>query len=208
MLPGNSLIIAFSKINLTVSKLLSKLDLQGYITLSYLGGVAVGMMFDYQYYNHFAINIFEYSDILDFLLTPARNLEVILFVAATLTVLWLVFKFDKWWEVKFPKTYKFFVYLPWQKKTKPYLVVVSVVLYLFLAADIYGSKKYERFTSSPTPISLTFEGGSKTLEGDLIGKNKDYLFLQTQDSLIRAIPVNADVQEIIIAKAKPLEDQP
>jgi len=198
VLPGNSLIIAFSKINLTVSKLLSKLDLQGYITLSYLGGVAVGMMFDYQYYNHFAIDIFEYSDILDFLLTPVRNLEVIVFVLATLGIVWTLFKLDDIWKKRSPNTYNRFNLVKWQKTSRPFMYALSVILYLFIAATIYGEEKYKRFLKAPSPVSLTFESGSKTISGSLIGKNKDYLFLQDADSTVKAIPINADVQEIVI----------
>lgn len=187
-----------------MSKLLSKLDLQGYITLSYLGAVAVGMMFDYQYYNHFAIDIFEYSDILDFLLTPARNLEVILFVVGTISIVWLLFRIDKAWENKYPNTYRRFNFPGWQKSLKKYrsaLYLFSVVLYLFIASQVYGERKFQRFESDPAPVSLTFESGDKTVSGSLIGKNKDYLFLQTPDSTIKAIPINADVQEIILSKA-------
>lgn len=186
-----------------MSKLLSKLDLQGYITLSYLGAVAVGMMFDYQYYNHFAIDIFEYSDILDFLLTPARNLEVILFVIATIIIVWFLFRIDKAWEDKFPKSYRRFNFPGWQKSLKKYrsaLFLFSLVLYLFIASGVYGTRKFERFNTDPTPVSLTFESGSKTISGSLIGKNKDYLFLQSADSTIKAIPINADVQEIVITR--------
>ncbi|GAB5523293.1 MAG: hypothetical protein Roseis2KO_11650 [Roseivirga sp.] len=187
-----------------MSKLLSKLDLQGYITLSYLGAVAVGMMFDYQYYNHFAIDIFEYSDILDFLLTPARNLEVILFVLATIVIVWVLFRIDKAWEDKYPKSYRRFNFPGWQKSLKKYrsgLFIFSLVLYLFIASTVYGERKFEQFNTEPTPVSLTFESGSKTISGSLIGKNKDYLFLQAPDSTIKAIPINADVQEIVIARS-------
>lgn len=186
-----------------MSKLLSKLDLQGYITLSYLGAVAVGMMFDYQYYNHFAIDIFEYSDILDFLLTPARNLEVILFVIGTIIIVWFLFRIDKAWEDKYPNSYRKFNFPGWQKSLKNYrssFQLFSVVLYLFIGSQVYGERKFDRFETNPTPVSLTFESGSKSISGSLIGKNKDYLFLQTPDSTIKAIPINADVQEIILSK--------
>lgn len=187
-------------------KLPKNLDFQGYLTLSYLGTVAVGMMFDHHYYANFAIDIFEYSDILDFLLTPARNLEVVLFVVATLGIVYLLFRLDNIWEDRFPKSYKLLNFSKWQKKSKPLLYSVSVVLYLLIAASLYGEQKYERFLNDPTPVSLTFEGGNRTVSGNLIGKNKDYLFLQTPDSTIKAIPINADVQEIVIAQ--PSSDTP
>jgi len=77
-----------------------KFDFQGYTTIGYLSIVVMGMMFEYQYYLNFGINIFEYSDILDFLLAPAKNLEVILFAFASSLFVFLLFKFDGLWQKK------------------------------------------------------------------------------------------------------------
>lgn len=180
-----------------------KLDSQAYITLAYLCTVAVGMMFDYKYYDHFSINIFEYSDILDFLLAPVKNLELILFVIVTIILVWIFFRLDKLWQDKAPKSYKRFNF-GWSKdvvqRYRPYFFTFSLIGYLFLAASFYGDRTYERFQESPKSIELIFESGNTTIKGNLIGKNSDYIFMQAADSTIKAVPVNSDVQEIIIAR--------
>lgn len=180
-----------------------KPDTQAYITLAYLATVAVGMMFDYQYYNHFDINIFEYSDILDFLLAPVKNYELIIFVLATLLILWLFFQLDKTWQNKSPKSYKRFNFGMTKDNAhryRPFYLGFALITYLFLASVFYGERTLARFQDNPEQIKLTFESGGKSIEGQFIGKNKDYVFLMSADSTIKAVPVSSDVQEIILGK--------
>jgi len=177
------------------------LDSQAYITLGYLTIVAIGMMFDYEYYSHFEINIFEYSDILDFLLAPVKNLELILFAAASLIAVLIFFQLDKLWQNRWPKSYRRFnlgMSIDALKKYRPFIVVISSFAYLNLAASIYGERMYKRFDTSPKEIEVVFESDQRVLSGKLIGKNKDYILLQTEDLAVKAIPISSDVQEIII----------
>ena len=62
--------------------------------------------------------------------------------------------------------------------------------------------QFSDFNDSSKTIELFFESGEKKVLGDLIGKNSDYIFLQTADSTIKAIPILTDVQEIIIGKVR------
>ena len=84
------------------------LDSQAYITLGYLTVVIIGMMFDYDYYKRFNINIFEYADVLDFLLAPVKSITLMLFAFTTVILVLIFFRLDKLWLAKFPKTYKRF----------------------------------------------------------------------------------------------------
>ena len=175
-----------------------KFDFQGYTTIGYFSIVVVGMMFDYQYYTNFGINIFEYSDILDFLLAPAKNLEVILFAFASALFVYLLFKIDSIWQKKRPKSYKRFNFN--MGKYRPYFIGIYLLLYLFFSSTFYAKRQFSKFIESPKSIELIFESGEKRVIGDLIGKNSDYIFLQTADSTVKAIPILTDVQEIIIGK--------
>lgn len=177
------------------------LDSQAYITLGYLTIVVIGMMFDYEYYSHFDINIFEYSDILDFLLAPVKNLELILFAVASLILVVIFFRLDKLWQDQWPKTYKRFnmgMSIEALKRYRPYIIVFSSFAYLSLAATIYGERMYKRFEMSPKKIEVIFESDQRVLSGKLIGKNKDYILMQSDDKAVKAIPISSDVQEIII----------
>jgi len=180
-----------------------KLDTQAYITLAYLITVAVGMMFDYKYYREFSINIFEYADILDFLLTPVKNLEVIGFVAASAFAVFIFYRFDKLWGRKWPKSYKFFnlgISGDRMQRVRPVLMAILSVAYLSIASDFYSERKFNDFQESTEKIEIVYEGGGLIVSGKLIGKNSDYVFLQTSDKAIKAIPVASDVQEIVIKR--------
>ena len=186
-----------------------RIDLQSYITLGYLCIVIVGMMFDFNYYNKFSINIFEYSDILDFLLAPVKNSLLIIFAAATVVVVLIFFKLDKIWMEKRPKSYKRFNFgmsTNWNQRYRPFMVGFSLLAYMWLASSYYGDMTYDRFSESPKRIELTFDSGGKTISGNLIGKNSDYVFLMAADSTVKAIPVSSDVQEIVIGKLEPEEE--
>lgn len=177
------------------------LDSQAYITLGYLTIVVIGMMFDYKYYSHFAINIFEYSDILDFLLAPVKNLELILFAVASLIFVLLIFQLDKVMKRKWPKFHNRFnmgMSDALLKKYRPVMFAVALLAYLGVASDLYGDRMFKRFQESAKEIEVIFESDQRVLKGKLIGKNADYILMQTDDSAVKAIPVSSDVQEIII----------
>lgn len=177
------------------------LDSQAYITLGYLTIVVIGMMFDYKYYSHFAINIFEYADILDFLLAPVKNLELILFAVASLIFVLLIFQLDKVMKRKWPKFHNRFnmgMSDALLKKYRPVMFAVALLAYLGVASDLYGDRMFKRFQESAKEIEVIFESDQRVLKGKLIGKNADYILMQTDDSAVKAIPVSSDVQEIII----------
>ena len=120
-----------------------KLDTPACITLAYLLTVALGMMFDYKYYREFSINIFEYADILDFLLAPVKNLEVIAFVAVTGVAMLFGYLLDKLFQSKFPKTYRRMnlgVSTETVNRYMPFIIFFSGIAYLSLASDFYSER--------------------------------------------------------------------
>ena len=177
------------------------IDLQGYITLAYLSAVVVGMIFDYQYYIHFGINIFEYSDILDFLLAPVKNLELIFFVLGSFLIVYILFKLDKLWLTRFPKSYRKLNFGITKEKIEPYRKIAfmfSIIVYLMLAAKLYGNLKFDQHEASPPQITIKFSQSNESIKGDYIGKNTDYIFIKEGKLLIKAIPIQSDVKEIIL----------
>lgn len=49
------------------------------MTVLYLLMVGLGMLFNYQKYSEFGINIFEYADIFDFLIAPFEDVRIVYF---------------------------------------------------------------------------------------------------------------------------------
>ncbi|WP_422354823.1 hypothetical protein [Roseivirga pacifica] len=185
----------------SMSKNKPTLDSQAYITLAYLTTVAVGMMFDYKYYSNFSINIFEYADILDFLLAPVKNIQLTLFAFGSFALVWIFFWFDKIWQDKWPKTYKTFnfgISKERMERYRPFIFGFSMIAYLILASTFYGERMYKVYQEAPETIEVVFQSDQRAIQGHLIGKNSDYIFLETEDKVIKAIPVSSDVQEIII----------
>jgi len=179
------------------------LDSQTYITLSYLAIVIIGMMFDYSYYDRFGINIFEYADVLDFLLAPVKNVQLMLFAFGTVIVVWLFFKVDQLWQDKFPSSHKRFNFgmtREFSKKYRPLMIGFTLIMYFFVAATVYGRRMYNSYQKGTESIEVVFESDQRVISGKLIGKNTDYLFLESKDGAIKAIPVSSDVQEIIISR--------
>ena len=185
----------------------ASLDTQGYITLSYLGAVIVGMIFDYNYYSNFGINIFEYADILDFLLAPVKNPEMLVFVIITFTLVSGFFWLDRRWVKKYPKTYS---KLNFGLQSKPYfskyrtaVFLASLFLYLILTASIYSPIQLRKFEKSNELIEVIYDSNTeeKTV-GKLIGKNSDYIFIKETNGTIKAIPVHTDVRGITISQQK------
>jgi uncharacterized membrane protein len=151
-------------------------EFQTILSVFYLLLVGIGMLFSYSKYSQFGINIFQYSDIFDFLLTPFRDITIFLFSFITIFMVYLVYKLNKFTKRKFPKYYnsRFNFGL---MKSNPFLsMIMMFILYLFLFSYKYGKLSTERILVKPNITELTLSNGEiKT--GNLFGKNNGYVFL-------------------------------
>ena len=177
------------------------LDSQAYITLGYLMIVIIGMMFEYSYFSKFSINIFEYADVLDFLLAPVKHIEVVGFAIATFIIVYIFFRLDKLWQDRSPKSHQRFNFgmtKEFATRYRPIMFGGTLIIYFFLAADVYGDIMYRKYQEGNESLKIVYESDQRVVRGKLIGKNTDYIFLEKSNSEIVAIPVGADVQEIHI----------
>ncbi len=53
-------------------------EIQTVITILYILMVGIGMLFNYKKYSRFEINIFDYADVFDFLVTPFQDTRIII----------------------------------------------------------------------------------------------------------------------------------
>lgn len=172
---------------------------QSVITIAYVFGVAVGMLFNYQKFSEFGINIFDYADVFDFLIVPFADPSIFLFTVASLLGTYLLFKIDVFWRKKHERSYDLMNF-GWHKKrwyNSFRLVAFSslFVFYLFQSADIYGVRNLEKVKKS-TPIQLRFVD-NEVVSGVMIGKTADILFLLS-GSNVKAIPIGSLVKEFDI----------
>lgn len=78
-------------------------EIQTIITVSYIIAVAVGMLFNFQKYAEFDINIFDYGDVFDFLIAPFSDVYIILFATVSILIVYLLLIMDSYWKKKMAK---------------------------------------------------------------------------------------------------------
>ena len=81
----------------------------------------------------------------------------------------------------------------WYPMMRSISVIFISLLYLNGAAEIYGGIKSDEVEDQAS-IEVRFSD-DEIINGKLIGKTQDVLFLLQQDSLVKAIPITAMVKE-------------
>ncbi|WP_192348935.1 hypothetical protein [Algoriphagus sp. Y33] len=174
-------------------------ELQTIVTIAYVFSVGIGMLFNYQKYIQFNINIFDYADILDFLIAPFSDFAILFFIIGSASLLGLLILLDSYSKKKYPNLYSTINFRidkkPWFKLFQVISYSLLFGLYLFLAAQLYGSYYKEQVLKSKA-IELKF-ADNEIKKGILIGKTKDILFL-LHDNKLSAIPISSFVKEFEI----------
>lgn len=174
-------------------------EIQTITTIAYLCLVGIGMLFNAYYYFLFGINIFEYSDVLDFLIAPFGDLFIFLFVIISLAILYLLYRLDSY-HVKKQTGWYMKMYFGWHNKPnferKRKIMMLSFIpLYIIIGAQYYGLITRNR-TLNCDPITIHYADG-KTISGIKIGKTKNEFFLLEGDK-VKVIPYQSVVNEIDI----------
>ncbi|WP_179950040.1 hypothetical protein [Lutibacter citreus] len=174
-------------------------ELQTIISIGYITTVAIGMLFAYQKYHHFGINIFNYADVFDFLITPFSDFKVLTFSVVSIFICLSIIRLDIYWKKKKPESYSR-LNLGWDKKdwfeTYRFISYSFLLLgYLYLSSDLYG-KIAKKQIEKQNLIEVKFIDGEIT-KGIMIGKTSEILFLKI-DEKITAIPIKSVVKKIEI----------
>jgi hypothetical protein len=174
-------------------------ELQTIITLAYIFAVGVGMLFNYQKYAEFGINIFDYADVFDFLIAPFSDFLVLLFTLGSLLLSYIAFRFDIMWKTKFPKFYSLlnfgFDKKSWFSNFRYIALATVLIVYLYLFADIYGAISVKEIKKLD-PITIMFSDG-EVKKGKMIGKTKEVIFLM-DGKQVEVIPISSLVKTIKI----------
>lgn len=181
---------------------------QTFLTLAYLTMVGVGMLFYHQKYSQFDINIFQYADIFYFLIAPFEDVFILLLCFVVVAIFFGVYALDGFLKEKMPRTYMVFSLgtnkSKWFEKWQPVSWLIMFVTLFVIYAQIYGDRARKNVLESQ-PIAITFTNG-ETLSGLMIGKTDSTLFL-LQESYVKAIPLGAEVKEIIISASFAVEPE-
>ena len=174
-------------------------EVQTIISISYIAAVGIGMLFNYQKFIQFGINIFDYADVFDFLISPFSDVKILSFTIISILMALLIAYLDVSWKRKFPEAYSRFN-LGWDEKSWfTALRIIStgilVILYLVIASGIYGKiSREEILNQSLTRIRFSDD---EIKSGKMIGKTNDVIFLLS-DEKVEAIPITSLVKEIEI----------
>ena len=160
-------------------------DINLSLSLSYIALIAIGMTFDVMYYREFDVNIIQFSDISDFLLTPFRDPFIIIFVAGSILFMFVTLIFDDWIEANYPKIYKSMYagisqesYNNFYKRYNGTLIFIFIFVYF--VAKIYGYNKADKiYKGNAPPITVIFKDNKFEPTDTLlyVGKTNNYTFL-------------------------------
>lgn len=174
-------------------------DVPNILGLFYLFAIGIGMLFTYQKYSEFGINIFDYADVFDFLIAPFADFTILLFTVSSLAIVYIVYLFDSWWSRNFSKSYSIVHFgvskKSWFKFYRYSIFLISLIFYLYSASDYYGTISGEKVRKQPT-IDIRFSD-NETKNGVIIGKTNEIIFFLKGNN-VTAIPITALVKEFEI----------
>jgi len=117
-------------------------ELQTILSISYLVAVGIGMLFNSQKYSEFGINIFDYADILDFLIAPFSDFRVLTYSCVSIFMAFCFFRLDLFFHHRFPKTYSRLSFgldtKSWFSPFRYSSFTLLFLFYLYGSADVYG----------------------------------------------------------------------
>lgn len=172
-------------------------ELQTLLTILYLLMIGIGMLFNYKKYSRFGINIFEYADVFDFLIAPFQDRRILLVSALSLVIPLLLLWWDGMLKRRYPKLYSK-VNFGWDKKSWYQTLRLLVFGYLFFFFIFEASNGYANFMKNNIDnqaiVAIRYTD-SEVIEGNLIGKTKEVLFLWSAEK-VKVIPLTSSVKEM------------
>ncbi len=181
-------------------------ELQTILTIAYILSVGVGMLFMYQKYSRFDINIFDYADVFDFLIAPFSDYVILIYILGSALVAFFIMKTDSFLQKKHPKYYSKINFgiekKPWFDLYRYLTFSFLLIFYIFLSANTYGKISKKQILKQ-APIEIRF-ADNEIKKGIMIGKTQSVIFLLS-GKRVDVIPVTSMVKEITISKRSKLD---
>lgn len=191
----------------------SNLGIQDYMSIGYLFLLILGVANQAIFYGLIGVNIFEYTSILDVLLSPLAVISSHWVMPITIIVMIPLmigyFKLFRWYYTKLSRKEK---YQKGKKKEKldkilknfnkkhaaiPFLLMM--LIFMFLGFGIGGGQKTnERIKNNDFKLThqLTYEDGEQ-LDIKMLGKNSLYVFYVTKgDKEVSIAPIDSNIKVI------------
>ena len=163
--------------------------------------ILIGITFTGAKYSEFGINIFSYSEALDFLIAPFKDIQIVLYSLAPILLTVVLSQLDKIVKSNFPKYYSM-IYLKmdkksWFKKAWIFQWILFLVVYTYGSSMIYAGKFKDNFNAKAPKAVIEFED-NQIVSGKMIGSNPNFIFIQDTSKTNLVIPINSMVKSIRI----------
>jgi len=189
-------------------------------TLIYLAISMLGLLFSWALFSEFNINIFNFTEVSDFLLAALREPMTFLLAGSAILVTRLLHWLGKieirHWAAKDPKTRFARFYLRSSKavNSHPITQLVIFVLYSYLFISLYGGWKARQIKAGEGQVirvQLTEPvvdnrdenqaGSNVIIQGILLGSTNKYLFLYDPESGITSAMPEENIVRVLIDDA-------
>ncbi len=186
------------------------------ITLAYLAISFLGLLFSWSLFREFDINIFNFTEVSDFLLAAMREPMTFVMAGTALLVTWILdwlAKLEvKHWAPKNPtsKFGRFYKRFSKAINRHPITPMLIFLFYSYLFISLYGNWKAESIKAGEgqvirvqltEPIASGGDGqtgGNVIIEGILLGSTNRYLFLYDPDSKITSAMPEENIVRVLI----------
>ncbi len=188
----------------------NKLEIQGILSLGYVYLIVLGVLNETLYYNQIGVDILNYSNILDVLISPISKLTssillltvlvIIIFVAFTLPNFLVKYKDKKW----FKKSIKLEPNLS-ETEIKSsllntYIFIFAVGLFGFFIGT--GSGNGFKMLNKIEKEEIDYNDYIEFINGDranveIVGENSAYIFyLKKENKTVQIAPINGIIKSI------------
>ncbi len=194
------------------------------VTLIYLAISLIGLMFSWSLFSEFDVNIFNFTEVSDFLLAALREPMTFVMAGSALLVTWLIdwltMHESRYWKIKSPKSTIAKAYVKSQKLSRhPVSRVFIFLLYSYLFISIFGGWKAKQIKAGEGQVirvQLTEPiadgrgesqaGDSSVVEGILLGSTNKYLFLYDPESGITSAMPEENIVRVLIDRESAKSD--
>jgi hypothetical protein len=185
-------------------------DVSTSLTVGYLVLIIIGMLFNGLYYLLWRINIFDYSDISDFLLAPFRDLFILIFTVASIAIIYFLTWIDEKMQEKYPKIYYLMALGYSEERRKDWYSFKSMaflsIFYVVIAAFMYASFQFKslrrQLHSSDVTIHTKENQFAPSDTVIYLGKTNTYFFVYVRNKKERVIIPAQEVARVSIMKSK------
>jgi len=177
---------------------------QSLLPIGYVLLVLMGMVNEAIYYKQFQINIFEYSEIFDFLIAPFKKIEYILFLSFAFGMAIITFAFDRFLQNRFPKLHNTVNFgaanKSWFSAYRYFGVLTTfLVLLIFYSSKNSQKQRNNLLDQQASDILIEFNASDQeSLQAKKIGGNKNYIFVLDKEAQVHIIPTSGAIKQIIL----------